>query len=159
MLASPCCQSASTSHPRRSLQVGYFGLKAVRPHAPTLPLVPYLVRHDVRDNSGRAAATRVRRFYVRCREAQQRACERDGVAVCSDSAEVCLPSGGGPQAAAAATPLPRVTLLGPAEVEVAIGAPYGRCPDGAPLATVCDRGATAIDSVEGDITAQIQVPY
>jgi hypothetical protein len=67
--------------------------------------------------------------------------------------------------ASSATPAPpSIALLGPALVVVALGVGYERCPmGGAPVdgSLECDRGASASDVIDGDLTPLVtacQVP-
>lgn len=48
-------------------------------------------------------------------------------------------------------------LLGAATVEVMQGKPYGPCEADAPLSRVCDRGARAFHTVQGDLTENVLV--
>lgn len=59
-------------------------------------------------------------------------------------------------AAAAAAPrpaptAPNITLNGPVSVEFTAGTAYDRCASNAPLGTLCDRGATAVDALDGPL--------
>eukprot|EP00959_Pyramimonas_sp_CCMP1952_P414329 8681030-Pyramimonas_sp.AAC.1 len=50
---------------------------------------------------------------------------------------------------------PELRLVGPAVVEVEQFASYTRCTEFSKLSDVCDRGATATDAEEGDLTARV----
>lgn len=69
----------------------------------------------------------------------------------------------GSAAAAAATAAdmppapPNITLLGPPSAEVQAGFGYDRCAPTAPLSALCDRGASAVDALDGPLDRVITV--
>jgi hypothetical protein len=95
---------------------------------------------------------------VRCPDPDPSPCigEDDGH-VCSLSSDVCVPlifqSRGSPPAVRST----RVSLIGDPVIEIMAGEPYGKCADGAPIAIICDHGASAIDDVDGDLSSMVQV--
>ena len=122
------------------------GLKAVSTAAPTAPGMPYIIKHNVRDSAGNAAATRIRRVFVLC-PTDQALCSSDDSQVtwyCSLTADSCVPLSD-----AAPDPVKRsvsIKLLGPSSVSVPVGSVYAACGDHVPTSAACDRGAEAIDS-------------
>jgi hypothetical protein len=141
--------------------IGASGLKAVMAAAlsgvPTPPDAPLLIQYNVRDYAGNAADTAVRRVYLVC-AATATLCERrdspgswycDTLGSCVSAPDIASPSYASSFAPA------QLSLVGPALVYVEQGAPYVRCPLQAPTDAVCDCGATAVDAIEGDMTAQV----
>ena len=53
-----------------------------------------------------------------------------------------------------ATP-PTLALLGLTEVEVEMNSLFTRCTESSPESAVCDRGVTALDTLDGDITHRV----
>ena len=134
------------------------GLKAVMAQAlagvPTPPDAPLIIRYSVSDSAGNAAMPRVRRVNLICASGTALCERRDspGTWYCDTLGQcVSAPSGAGPSTASTFT-LARVRLVGPPVVYIIQGDTYVACPQGAPTDATCDRGATATDSVEGDLT-------
>lgn len=69
---------------------------------------------------------------------------------------VCVEPTGGIATNNIELPAPTITLIGTDTVYINQGASYLKCPAQAPLDAICDAGATAYDSVEGDISAQVR---
>ena len=49
----------------------------------------------------------------------------------------------------------QIELIGPRALTVDAGFEYARCAAGAPAAAVCDRGAKATDTADGDLTQRV----
>lgn len=127
------------------------GLVVVDTRAPTLPGLPYVVKYAAIDSSGNVADPAERNVMVLC-SSQYLACSfADSATYCSVSDSQCLePS---PRPALESNIIaPVVSLIGPAEVEIVQGTPYGACTEQNLVSLHCDRGATAMSSIEGDIT-------
>lgn len=63
-------------------------------------------------------------------------------------------------AAAASKPAPtppNITLLGAPLIEIVAGAVFDRCPSGATLGALCDRGAAATDALDGPLDQTLAV--
>lgn len=75
---------------------------------------------------------------------------------CGDGG-VCVEPTSGSSTNAIELPSPTIELVGPETVYIEEGDAYLKCPTQAPLDVVCDAGAFAFDSVEGDITAQVRL--
>lgn len=56
-------------------------------------------------------------------------------------------------------PSPTLELIGPEVVYLNEGDSYLKCPVQAPLDVVCEGGAVAMDSIEGDISNQVRLLY
>jgi hypothetical protein len=50
---------------------------------------------------------------------------------------------------------PSIVLVGPSILTVPYGYNYAACPTSAALSISCDRGATASDAVDGDLTLRV----
>lgn len=143
-------------------RISFYGLKPVLAGttAPTPAGQPLLIKHDVKDDAGRAAETRIRRVYVECDAERGPLCassDGSGEAFCSLGAGVCVPAIAPRFGDAVPPPASVVRLLGPPGVELFAGSAYGRCVAGAPLEVLCDPGAVASDGIEGTLTPHIQV--
>jgi hypothetical protein len=129
------------------------GLSLVSTRSPTAPGEPYVVKYSAQDRSGNIAEPTERHVRVLCSDQSLPCSFPDGATYCSISATKCVEPAI-PQATgdSTASVLPTIKLIGPAEVEVLQGTPYGACRDSVPVSVLCDRGATAHSVVEGDIT-------
>ena len=142
-----------------SALVSASGLKIVATAAlgsePTPPGAPLFIQYNVVDFAGNAAVTANRRVELVCGTLGALCEDTDnpGAYYC-DPLDTCL----GIPRAAAFVPIPdaaEITLLGPEVVYVEQGTPYTACAAQAPTDAVCDRGATAVDPVDGDVSAEV----
>ena len=80
-----------------------------------------------------------------------------GLSLCSDG--TCQDFCTGLSASAPAAERPRappvVTLLGSASISFPAGTQYDACPSGAPLAAICDRGASAASAADGNLSPAV----
>ena len=131
---------------------------------PTPEDEPFTVVYSVADHAGNAAERIAVQIHV----------------VCPDGQELCPPRGDGhrmcvqapatrgmcafafrtvedpPEVGDKAAP-PSLQLVGPETTELFVGEPYVLCDPNTPGSTVCERGARAYDSVDGDLTSLIMV--
>ena len=92
-----------------------------------------------------------RHVHVVCPDEASLCSFADGAAYCSLSEASCIEPAS--RLAVPSDPLaPVISLLGPQEVELLQGTPYGACTDKVPAAMHCDQGAVAHSSVEGDVS-------
>lgn len=139
--------------------VSAFGVGAVDLSKPTGPR-PYVITYNVKDNGRpQLAADEVRRrVYVTnpCTAlgSQQKLCEDSGT--CSTKEGLCLGLALEEVVVKENVP-PVVTLLGSAAIEVQQYSGFVKCPAGedVPVSAICDRGATASDVEDGDLTASL----
>ena len=127
-----------------SSRVARFGLKAVTTALPTPPATPHIIKYDVSDAAGNAAATRIRRVFVHC-PANAKLCSAEDAPVqwyCSDSSTLCFASSGSREAAAQAPVV--VQLNGPDFVQLALHSTYVACSPTLPLSVTCDRCAACL---------------
>lgn len=54
-------------------------------------------------------------------------------------------------------PNPVIQRMGPERIEIDQGTSFAKCPENAPLNLLCDRGAEAWDSLDGVLTARIEL--
>ncbi|KAK3266543.1 hypothetical protein CYMTET_24838 [Cymbomonas tetramitiformis] len=137
-------------------QVVVRGSATVNTDVVTLEDAPYVLSYTVSDAAGNAAQEVRRRVYV------YNPCDAGELPTCNNTA--CTEGG---LCANAEIPLetndveeeepspPTVALIGQQSIDVEMGAGYSKCPEGVGLDVVCDRGATAVDEVEGDITTAV----
>lgn len=134
-----------------SSSLSKLGLSLVDTRAPTVPGIPYVVSYSAYDSSRNFAEPAERHVLVQCTGQSLTCTLSDGSTYCSVSDTQCLEP----------SPLvslerdyvaPVVSLIGPAEIRIIQGTPYGACRERSPLEVHCDRGAEAHSSVEGDIT-------
>lgn len=127
------------------------GLALIDTSTPTVPGMPYLVRYSAFDRSGNIADPAERHIKVLCSSQSQFCSFADSTTYCSVSDTQCLEPSPLPALEQDIVP-PVVSLIGPAEVEILQDTPYGACTDQTLVSVHCDRGATVISSIEGDIT-------
>jgi hypothetical protein len=135
-----------------SSRVSRYGLKAVQTRSPTPPSQPYIIKYNVADVAGNRAETRTRRVFVQC-PSTQRLCKYEEDTngwYCSVAMDACiLPQ---PVPAVPMPPATRISLRGPAEVELPLHAAYPSCSSSVPLEVACDAGAQAFDDIDGDLS-------
>lgn len=131
--------------------------------SPTLPDSPYTILYSVADLAGNEAARIARQVHVAC-PAGESICpkgEDEAPAVCASDPSLCAFAGLAAEQGNAGTQEdaspPRLTLLGPKVVRITAGDGYRRCSPQAPPAEVCERGASAADDVDGDLTLRVEV--
>jgi hypothetical protein len=90
--------------------------------------------------------------HVLCSQHSRTCTLEDGTAYCSVSSTECLEPSPLQAVAASGIALPTISLIGPSEVEIVQGSPYGACTDSTPMSLQCDRGAKAHSPSEGDLT-------
>ena len=134
-----------------SASVSSSGLAWVTTSGPTLPQNPFTVHYSARDSSGNTAEPVHRHVHVMCPDGRLLCTFADGAEYCSLSGALCIEPMS-PPAGPSEPPPPSLSLVGPREVEVLQGTPYGACQHDAPVAMHCDRGATAHSPVEGDVS-------
>ena len=127
------------------------GLAWVTTSVPTLPQNPFVIHYSAQDSSGNTAEPVLRYVHVTCPEESLLCTFADGGAYCSLSDVACIEPVS-PTAVLVEPVAPVLSLVGPQEVEVLQGTPYGACSVDVPVATPCDRGATAHSDVEGDVS-------
>lgn len=128
---------------------------------PTADEAPNTVVYSAKDLSGNAAAMIAIQLHVLCPPGTLRCPppEDGGPLVCSPTPSLCpfhyaaastsvSPSGGGDA--------PSMRLIGPEEVRIPVGSPYEQCGPLTPAAVTCERGATAYDAIDGDLTSKIE---
>jgi hypothetical protein len=148
------------------------GLSAVNTHIATPANSPYVITYSVMDAAGNMAVPRRRRVIVSnpCKRntldnptpADELVCRKLGDLEAGEKSYYCstnqlcttfeIPQ----DADAVVNLLPILTLVGPSQIEIMQGEPYIKCPSGARLADVCDRGVTAVDPEEGDVVANVR---
>lgn len=115
------------------------------------PNEPYVVQYNAHDTSGNFVEPAIRHAYVNCTGNSKLCALSDGTHYCSVSATQCLePTPSSPMIDSILT-APVLELVGPAYVEILQGQPYGACNDFIQLSMPCDRGATALSSIDGDV--------
>jgi hypothetical protein len=159
------------------------GVKTSMPTPPDKAF-SYVIEYAVDDTSGNAAPTARRIIRVVCPGAEAYcvdpesgagACTVGGVcgrpaALAAFAATAAMPASGAPggaggsgaSAATAAAPRPAVTppnitLVGAATIELPAGAKYDRCPPGAALGLLCERGAAAGDALDGPLDRVVKI--
>jgi hypothetical protein len=127
---------------------------------------PYVIKYNVKDNGKpQLAAKEVRRrVYVTnpCAEKDGGDYKLGKEILCEDSGE-CSSFGGScvalpkEEEVAKVVAPPVVTLKGSTVFEIAQYSGFVKCPEGqdVPVSAVCDRGATAYDEVDGDLTGSL----
>jgi hypothetical protein len=135
------------------------GLKAVMTQAlsrePTPPDKPLIILYNIQDAAGNAAPQAVRRVNLICsgNAARCENKERPGVWYCSAIGSCIVPP---PQLTMPASVQPaNITLVGPPSISLNEMDSYIACPPGAPIGSVCDQGAIALDPTDGDVSSQI----
>lgn len=118
-------------------QLSTYGVGAVRTTAPTPTGAPYIIKYDVLDSSGNAAAEGLRDVVVACKPPAIACSAADGAMFCSTSSGVCLDSVGKSTSADAAAPT--IHLIGQAVLGVTAGSSYLACPLPQPTGVICDR--------------------
>ena len=136
-----------------SPSVASIGLSLVDTSVPTPPGEPFVIRYAVVDSSGNVSSERRRLVFVVCPLGRKLCAADGGGYYCSVSAVICV----APQATVGPPERspPSIVLNGPAVVEVPQGVPYGACNRRTPAAVACDRGATAVSAVDGDVSAAV----
>eukprot|EP00873_Tetraselmis_striata_P011509 jgi/Tetstr1/431773/TSEL_021272.t3 len=119
---------------------------------PTRSDAPIIITYTVFDSAGNKALAE-RHLYLGCRAAE-RVCDfGDGRRICSTEG-VCMPVDFG--ALMDATPPPRepptIALIGDPVVRLPRYSDYPVCSPNTPWARLCERGVTAEDALQGDLT-------
>ena len=134
----------------------------IRTVSPTLPDAPYSVVYRVSDLAGNSAAEIARQVHVICPAGEQ-ICppgEEGAPLACAPEPSLCTFAGFATEqssnAHADARP-PQLALIGPQTVRITAGERYSRCSPQTPPAVTCERGASAADEVDGDLTAHVEV--
>ncbi|KAK3282550.1 hypothetical protein CYMTET_9718, partial [Cymbomonas tetramitiformis] len=145
-------------------RVSAFGTAAVDTSTVTPPDEPFTIRYSVSDAAGNAAAEVRRRVAVvdPCAGAGEALCgysEADGTAQCSTGG-FCLTASAGGLGATAEEEVPPpeppvLRLAGPSTLQLPQGTTYASCPKEGSLDQVCDRGVTASDAADGDLTSRV----
>ncbi|KAK3237662.1 hypothetical protein CYMTET_52282 [Cymbomonas tetramitiformis] len=129
---------------------------------------PYTIVYSVSDHAGNAAVEVQRRVYVTnpCADDAaggstegERVCHVDEASravTCSESG-LCVSLQLEEEEVVVPPDAPVLELAGPSAIEIPEGGePYAVCPEGGErLGQVCDKGATATDALDGDLTARI----
>ena len=137
--------------------VSAYGLGAIDTNWPTPPNTPSLIRYRATDVAGNVSPELVRRVFVTCPQDQWLCQQDDGSWACSDIQAACLPRSPPTSGSFGDELTPPVLLLQGSElVEVVQGTPYGKCPTSGINPFMCDQGATAFDTVDGDLTPWVQ---
>ena len=118
-------------------QLSTYGVGAVRTTAPTPSGAPYIIKYDVMDSAGNAAAEGMRQVVVACQPPAIACSAADGTLFCSTSSGICLSSGSRGTGAVGAGPT--IRLIGQAVLGVTAGSSYLACPTPQPTTAVCDR--------------------
>ncbi|KAK3235197.1 hypothetical protein CYMTET_54586, partial [Cymbomonas tetramitiformis] len=114
---------------------------------------PFIIEYDVTDTAGNRAGVERRRVYV------IDPCEAEGEVVCSfvtgecSVNQICVNSTQAVDATSSSPP--ELALVGPELITVNEGDYYGPCGLSYPAGAVCDHGATATDSLDGDLADHI----
>ncbi|KAK3279832.1 hypothetical protein CYMTET_12304 [Cymbomonas tetramitiformis] len=136
--------------------VTHYGNSAVSTAAATEDDAPFVVQYNVADAAGNVAATVRRRVYVEdpCADIGEVLCNYD-TGSCSENG-LCAGLGLDEEEGegAPATP-PILSLVGAEVVTVSEGQTYVACSTDSPLDAVCDSGALASDTLDGDLTASV----
>ncbi|KAK3275279.1 hypothetical protein CYMTET_16578 [Cymbomonas tetramitiformis] len=116
---------------------------------------PYVIEYDVKDAAGNRAGVVRRRIYV------IDPCAADGEVVCSAATGECsvnqLCASGADAVDPRSSEPPELALVGPELITVNLGDYYVPCGKYYPAGAVCDSGATATDSLDGDLTERVTV--
>ncbi|KAK3287307.1 hypothetical protein CYMTET_5175 [Cymbomonas tetramitiformis] len=147
-----------------SATVSSYGAGAVDTSEPTPADRPFVVTYTCQDAAGNAVE--VRRWVTvvnPCAGAGEDGAEKQVCSTATDGSVTCsvgslctnLAIETEEEPAAPAEP-PALQLVGPGAVAMAQGEVYAACPtEGRRLDLVCDQGATAIDPLDGDLTARV----
>lgn len=118
-------------------QLSTYGVGAVRTAAPTPTGAPYIIKYDVVDSAGNAAAPGWREVVVACKLPAIACSAADGTMFCSTGSGICLASGSIGSGAVGTGPA--IRLIGQAVLGVTAGSSYLACPTPQPTSVVCDR--------------------
>ncbi|KAK3274238.1 hypothetical protein CYMTET_17570 [Cymbomonas tetramitiformis] len=131
-----------------------FGLSAVNTDVATGDDEPYVVTYSVADRAGNEADAARRRIYVYDPCPGGRTC---GGGQCGDTNGLCptFSLGGEEEPDEEPAVPPALALVGSARVTLPQGDAYVACTAESPVSSVCDRGATAWDELEGDLGALV----
>jgi hypothetical protein len=150
------------------------GLSAVDVHTATPANSPYVITYTVKDSAGNAAVPRRRRVVVLnpcsrgtvdnptdvdelvCRILTTEDLEEGEKEYYCSTNQLCTTFELEEEEEEVVNEPPVMQLIGAAQVEVMQGESYIKCPATARLADVCDRGVTAVDPEEGDLTSMVK---
>eukprot|EP00884_Botryococcus_braunii_P013496 jgi/Botrbrau1/22147/Bobra.0206s0071.1 len=161
---SGCCRLGRRGRKSHVKDVSFWSWQLLQQVRPTPPDAPFKIYYDVQDSARNHAVTAVRLLSVTCQE---------GSTLCSDDETrtpycstngFCIPLVKSVTTTSVASTFkptvdaaqPVITLIGPQIVEVTQGLSYQKCPEPPPTNLACERGATAFDALEKDLSGRIE---